>query len=152
MKIRKAKIQEIDKIRKLNTAIFMSNSAYDDDIIPQFADTEIGKKYFEKAIKRTDGCFFVAEENKQLIGYTNGGALDLAYRKSKYFEIENLGVLPGAKRKGVGTQLIEAIQTWAKEHGYQKIYLESYIRNKEALAFYRKQGYIDIDISLEKTL
>lgn len=152
MTIRQAKKSDLKAIRELNTAIFVRNAEYDDDMLPNFALTDEGKKYFEEAIVRSDGCFFVAEDNGRLIGYVNGGALELPYRKCRYFEIENLGVLPSEKRKGLGSKLLQFATEWAKANGFQKIYIESYARNEEALAFYRKHGYQDIDISLEKTL
>jgi GNAT superfamily N-acetyltransferase len=34
------------------------------------------------------------------------------------------GVLPDARRAGVGSQLIEAAQEWAGEHGYETVRLE----------------------------
>lgn len=152
MNIRKAEITDLEKITWLNTKIFIRNAEYDSDMVPRFAETEEGRKYFKDAIERSDGCFFVVEENREIIGYVNGGKMDLPYRKSKYFQIENLGVLPSNKRKGIGTALLNKITTWAKEQGYEKIYIESYAKNDEALAFYRKHGYEEIDISLEKAI
>ena len=40
----------------------------------------------------------------------------------------------------------------AKERGYQKVYLNCYIRNSEALKFYKSRGYTKIDVCLEKTI
>lgn len=152
MTIRPARITELDKIRKLNTRIFVKNAKYDKDIIPRFAETKVGEKYFCEAINREDGCFLVAEKDGELVGYVNGKALDILYRKSRYFEIENLGVLPEMKRQRLGTKLLEEVTKWAEENSFQKIYVESYAKNKEALAFYRMHGYKDIDISLEKSI
>ena len=153
MLIRPANVKDIESIRILNTSIMEKvNQACDTDLVPYFAQTEAGKHYFIEALERKDGCFFVAEDNNALVGYVNGGTKEVLYRKSKYFEIENLGVSPDYKRSGIGTQLLETITNWAKDHGYQKIYLESYIKNSQAIAFYKKHGYQEIDISLEKNI
>lgn len=96
--------------------------------------------------------FFVAEEKVILVGYINGGTKDITYRKAKYFEIDNLGVLPKYRQTGVGTKLLETVTSWAKENGYQKIYVSSYIKNQKAVAFYKNKGFQEIDISLEKVI
>ena len=152
MIIRLARIDELDQIRQLNSKIFADNEKFDADIILDFALTETGKEYFVSAVTNVEGCFFVAEENRELIGYASGEPKAIPYRKSKYFEIDNLGVLPDKKRSGIGSKLLEAATQWAKDNGYQKIYIESYFNNAEAVAFYKKHGYQEIDISLEKTL
>lgn len=152
MRIRTATINDLDKIRTLNSKIFEKNSEYDEDIIPNFAETEAGETYFKEAISNINGCFFVAEEKGVLIGYVNGGAMDIPYRMSKYCEIQNLGVIPAERRKGLGSQLLHVFQSWARDNGFQKIYLESYIKNKSAVYFYKKHGFNSIDISLEKVI
>jgi ribosomal protein S18 acetylase RimI-like enzyme len=152
MKIRKATLDEIHKIKELNTIIFINNPEYDNDAVENFSQTKEGDKYFKKAIENTDGIFLVAEENGELVGYINGSTADFPYRKSKYFEIENLGVIPKAKRKGIGTKLLEELTKIAKEKGYQKIYLNCYAKNDEAINFYKTSGYEKIDVCLEKEI
>ena len=87
-----------------------------------------------------------------MVGYVNGAKLDLPYRKSKYFEIQNLGVIPERKKQGIGSMLLEKASVWAKNNGFEKIYLNSYIKNSEAVNFYRSKGFEDIDVCLEKKI
>lgn len=152
VKIRDVKPDEWEKLRDLNEKVMVNNSKYDDDLIVNFASTPRGEKFFKEAIERKNGCCLVAVENDEFIGYVNGGELNIPYRKSKYFEVENLGVIPEKKGTGLGSKLLEAVSNWAKKHGYEKIYLESYAKNEEAISFYRKHGFKDIDISLEKQI
>ena len=150
--IRQATIEDWGKLRELNQKIFVNNPSFDKDLIVDFALTPQGENFFKEGITRQDGCCLIAEENDHMIGYTNGGAKEIPYRKSKYFEIDNLGIIPELKGKGLGKQLLEAITSWAKDHDYQKIYVNCYAMNKEAIDFYRKNGYENIDICLEKAL
>lgn len=150
--IRPVRPEEWEKLRDLNIEIMVNNPSYDDDLIVDFASTPRGEQFFREAIERNDGCCLVAEEDGNFLGYVNGGTKDVPYRKSKYFEIENLGVIPDRKGTGLGSRLLESVIEWAKSNGYQKIYVESYANNQEALAFYRKHGFGDIDISLERRL
>lgn len=153
MTLRLATIEDLESICKLNTKIMEQiNQACDDDLVTNYAETEMGKNDFKEAIVEKADCFFVAEIDGELVGYTNGGLKEFAHRVSKYFEVKNLGVIPSQRRTGLGSRLLKRITAWAKEHGYQKIYIESYFKNTPAINFYKKHGYHEIDISLEKTI
>lgn len=152
MIIRKANQKDLEQIKKLNTEIFFNNTKYDHDAIESFAQTDQGAKYFKRAIEDKKGVFLVAEENSKLIGYVNGSEMNLLYRKSKYFEMCNLGVSPKHKRKGVGTKLLDEFTKEVKGLGYQKIYLNCYEKNTEAISFYKALGYKTIDLCMEKEI
>jgi len=150
--LRQATLADWEKLKDTNQRIFINNQDFDPDLIVDFASTTRGEKFFKDGITREEGCCLIAEENGEIVGYADGGAKDVPYRKSRYFEIDNLGLIPEAKGKGLGRQLLEAITNWAKEHGFQKIYVNCYAMNEEALDFYRRNGYQEIDICLEKKL
>lgn len=153
MRIRQATLQDLDMMLNLNSKIMYKNYTYDDDLINDFEYTKAGKQYFSEALQDSHGIFLIALDNhNNPIGYANGVPMQLSYRKSNYFELQNLGVLPEVKRQGVGKKLMTAITDWAKAQGYQKIYLNCYAKNAEALAFYRQLGYQDIDICLERNI
>lgn len=153
MTIRPATFKDLDNILTLNTQIFEDiNQSLDNDLVPHFSQTNQGIQYFKEAISNTQGCFFIAEDKDQLIGYTNGTPKDLPYRRSRYFEIENLGVLPQYQNQGIGTKLFNTITQWAKDHHFQKIYILSYAQNHTAINFYQKHGYQIVDLGLEKEI
>jgi len=152
MIIRKAQKTDLDKIKKLNTDIFHDNGKFDKDAIDAFSQTSEGEKYFKQALEDKKGIFLVAEEGQSLLGYVNGSAISLPYRKSRYFEVCNLGVLPNIQRKGVGTILLNKFASEAKEKGFDKIYLNCYAKNIEAIKFYKASGYETIDICMEKNI
>ena len=45
----------------------------------------------------------------------------------------------------------ECLKT-AKERGFQCVYVSSYYNNDKAIAFYEKNGFKKIDVSLEKDI
>ena len=151
-KIRQATIEDLEAVKELNTKAFAANPKWDPDAVRNWASTREGNKYYKEALEDKDGYFVVCEEGGKLIGYANGTRMEITYRKSKYFEIVNLGVVPEKRRSGVGKALLEEIAKWAKAQGYEKLYLDSYIKNKQALEFYKKNGFQEISISLEKNL
>jgi ribosomal protein S18 acetylase RimI-like enzyme len=150
--VRNAEIEDLENIKILNTRIFSSNIKWDEDTIENFASTEQGEKYYIEAIKRKDGCFLICEENGEMFGYANGGDKKEIGRNSKYFEIDNIGVVPEKRKAGIGGILLDEITDWAKKQGFQKIYLNCYAKNTTALDFYKQNGYEEIDICLEKVL
>ena len=150
--IKQATIKDIKDIQKLNHKIMFRNVEYDGDININFDLQKAGYKFFKEAVKNPRGCFFIAYDGDEMIGYANGGLKRYCYRNKKYFEIENVGVIPEYKRKGIGRRLLQELTRWAKKKGAQRLYLNCYIRNKEALSFYKRLGFKEIDVSLERDL
>jgi ribosomal protein S18 acetylase RimI-like enzyme len=149
---RRAEISDLDGILAFNNIAFANNRKWDEDSVIDYASTPEGAKYFSDAIKDKKGCFFICEENGHLVGYATGAAMDVNYRKSKYFELISIGVHPNRLGQGVGKALLEKITRWAKSKRFQKIYLNCYIKNKSAIDFYTSQGYSAIDICMEKDI
>jgi GNAT superfamily N-acetyltransferase len=51
------------------------------------------------------------------------------------------GVLPDCRRLGIGSQLMEAAQMWAAQHGYESIRLECYNQHRPMLHLAIDLGY-----------
>ncbi len=149
--IRPAEISDIEALRQLNTQIFEEiNSACDDDLIPKFAETEAGLIWITKMVNRKDdGCCFVAESDGKLAGYVSGEKMEQLYRKSQWFEIDNIGVIPEFKGQGIGKQLLDAAMGWAKDKGCQKAHIICYAANKAACRFYEHAGFKNVDVTYE---
>jgi hypothetical protein len=41
---------------------------------------------------------------------------------------------------------------WLKSKRFQKAYVNAYIKNTEAVDFYKRNGFLEIDISLERNI
>lgn len=57
------------------------------------------------------------------------------------FYITEVAVNPNARRRGVGTKLLKAIDTLANERGIESLYLHVDVSNHGALKLYHKSGY-----------
>jgi diamine N-acetyltransferase len=152
MIIRQARKDEIKKLQDLNDKAFADNPNYDPDLDLNWAQSDEGKKYFTNAVNSSDNYFLVAEEKSTLVGYLAAAPKHFDFRKSNYIEIENLGIIPEYRSKGLGKKLIEKCLKWAKEKGYQKAYLRCYFKNTHALSFYKNNGFSEISVSLEKNI
>lgn len=150
--IRQANPDEVKKLQDLNDDAFANNPQYDPDLILDWAQSETGKNYFTKTIANSDDLLLVAEDHGKLVGYIAGSPKHYGHRKCKYIEIDNLGVAVAYRRKGIATELMSKFLDWARNQGYQKVYLSSYFKNTQAITFYKEMGFSEIDVGLEKNI
>jgi ribosomal protein S18 acetylase RimI-like enzyme len=59
-------------------------------------------------------------------------------------DLRSLWVAPGARGAGVGEALVEAVATWARDHGADDLTLSVRVGNEAALALYQRLGFTDI--------
>lgn len=150
--IRAARKDEAKDLQDLNDEVFIDNQKYDNDLNMNWAKSIKGKTYFTNLLNNPNACCLIAEDNGKKVGYIAAVPKDIRYRKSKYIEIEDMGVIPQYRSKGIGTMLIDKCLKWAKSKGFQKAYVNSYFDNLKAIKFYKRNGFSEIDICLEKFL
>ncbi|HET7099278.1 MAG TPA: GNAT family N-acetyltransferase [Patescibacteria group bacterium] len=150
--IRPVRKDEVQKFQDLNDEIFIDNSKYDPDLKIDWAQSSFGRDYFTEALNNPESICFLAEENDNAIGYIFAAPKLNNSRLSKYIEIENMGVSPDYRSKGIGHQLIEKVLEDAKKKGFQRICVNSYSDNIKAIDFYEKNGFKKIDVSLERDI
>jgi len=63
---------------------------------------------------------------------------------STTMEVKRMYTAPQSRGKGIAAQVLNALESWAIELGYEKCVLETGIRQPEAIALYRKTGYEQI--------
>jgi GNAT superfamily N-acetyltransferase len=78
----------------------------------------------------------VAYHNEEPVGC---GAIKLFDEKS--MEVKRMFVVPEFRGKGVASQILKGLETWARELHVQKCVLETGKRQPEAIALYTKSGY-----------
>lgn len=87
---------------------------------------------------------YVAEEDEHVVGYALLNIHPLVYfdifKPQLIAEISDIAVSDALRGKGVGYLLFEAAKTWAKSKGAQRLELNVWEFNKDAQAFYERQG------------
>lgn len=151
--IRKSSPNDVLILQNLNDEVFINNHKYDPDLRMDWAQSEDGgKKYFTDLLNNNDAICLIAEIEGKAVGYIAASPKEISYRNSKYIEIENMGVNPNYRSLGIGSQLMDQCLKSAEERGYQKVYVNAYSQNSMAIEFYKRKGFSEIDISLEKTI
>ncbi|HYD34699.1 MAG TPA: GNAT family N-acetyltransferase [Vitreimonas sp.] len=146
---RLARTDEGPALQLLNEEVFIDNHQYDPDLKLDWARSAEGEKYFQELVNDTNSCCIVADDLGKLAGYVAASPREFSYRHSRYLEVDNMGVSPAYRSQGLGGALMQECRTWARKHGYDKLYVNCYAKNEKALAFYKKCGFDIIDMSLE---
>lgn len=139
-------------IQQLNYQVFESDSANDDDLDLEYPFSDKGQQYYKNLAGGEYGKCFIAYINEAPVGYAAIAVKDFGYRKSKYVEVENMGVDPKYRSQGIGKLLMEAAEKWAKEQGATKLYVSAYWGNKRAVDFYKRNGFYEIGLELDKKI
>lgn len=143
---------EVETLQNLNDEVFVDNHKYDLDLKMDWAKSDVGKKYFTEAINDPEGICLIAKEGDRAVGYLAASAKDFGYRLSKYCEIDNMGVSPDYRSKGIGTRLMARFFEIARNRGFQKVYVNAYSDNVKAVEFYERSGFKKVDVSLERKI
>ncbi len=150
--IRQARKDEVQKLQFLDDEVFIHDYEFDPDLNMNWAKSEIGKTYFSNLLNNPESYCLIANDNDKAIGYLVASPKNISYRKSRCAEIQNMGVSPDYRSKGIGSMLIQRCLGWARTKGYRKVYVNAYFGNKQAIKFYKKYGFSEIDLGLEVDL
>jgi len=73
-------------------------------------------------------------------------------KKAKYAEIENMFIEKKYRRKGLGAALVKNFINWCKKNKVDYISVSVSAKNEFGLKFYKKSGFKDYTLTLEKKL
>lgn len=79
-----------------------------------------------------------------LVCYEDGKALGCGAFKEyepDVAEIKRMFVLPEQRGRGIAASILKAIESWARQEGYQYAVLETAPKLESAIALYKKSGY-----------
>ncbi|MFC4653124.1 GNAT family N-acetyltransferase [Lactococcus nasutitermitis] len=92
------------------------------------------------AVLEGENCLFVAEIDSKVVGYIEGSI----YRSilvTLGVRVMGIAVLPDFQDRGIGGELLEALENWARAKGLAQVSLTSGEQRHLAHDFYRKHGY-----------
>jgi len=139
-------------IQRLNIEVFQNDVDHDGDLDLNWPFSEFGINYYKNLASGQYGHCLIATLDDEPVGYVALAIKDFGYRKSKYIEVENIGVSPKHRSSGIGNQLIQAAGEWARKQGAKKLFVIAYWKNDKAIQFYKKSGFEEIGLELEKSL
>lgn len=86
--------------------------------------------------------FFVAyEEDQSAIGFAYGNICCGLETRGDYFWLNELYVSVESRKQGLGSELLEYVQTWSKQQGCSYLAMVTHPTNAKAQALYRDMGF-----------
>lgn len=115
-------------------------------------DAENTYKRLEYMNNHPDYKTFVSENDDEIIGFI-GLKIGLTFEiDGKYLRIMAFAINTKYQNKGIGTQLIEKAEQYARQEKVNVIFLSSGFQREEAHRFYEGKGYIKKGFSFKKYL
>ena len=144
MKIRTAAIIDLDLVCAFADEI----AELHNDKEPQIfltPDLERDRTFWRACIEQVDGTILVAAEGETALGFVaakiSPASAPSFLRRRTICRIGTIVVSRCARREGIGSALIRAIEIWAIEQSAIEVRLEVFSFNEQAVAFYERLGY-----------
>jgi putative acetyltransferase len=105
-----------------------------------------GTAYFDDSLKNMQGfysvpksVYFIARIDGEIVG--GSGIFPTQGLPSDTCELVKMYLLPKARGRGLGRQLIDRCIEFAATNGYKKVYLETMAELSNAIGMYEKSGF-----------
>ena len=148
IKIRRATIEDLEVIRKLNNTLFeLEKENYDSTLIKDWPLTEDGKEYFTDLIN--NHYVIIAEVDNNIVGYLAGSISEKgSYEEIQYGEINNMFIKDECRGLGIGKSLINNFKDYCKSNEINNLKVTASYKNRDAIEFYHKNGFEEFDVTL----
>jgi ribosomal protein S18 acetylase RimI-like enzyme len=146
--IRKATLEDLSTIQELNNFLFkLEKEKYDPTLVNDWPLSEEGKEYFLDLIN--NHYVIVALLDNNIVGYLAGSIEEkCSYVEVQFGEINNMLVKDEYRGYGIGKSLIDNFKEYCRIKDILNIKVVSSYKNKNAIEFYRKNGFEEFDITL----
>jgi ribosomal-protein-alanine N-acetyltransferase len=109
--------------------------------LPKLVEIAAQAMPFSWPLKVFQDCFaadyvgWVLQEDKKIVGFI------IIFVQSEFCEIINIAILPSYQHRGLGRQLMAAVQQYCESMQIAKLTLEVRKSNRQAIKFYRQLGF-----------
>jgi len=107
----------------------------------QAPDAPAAERFLRDRLTRNESIVFVAGEGGIVLGFTQLYPLYASISLGRIYMLNDLFVVPSARRKGVGGVLLEAARRWAEGEGAHYLELSTAVDNP-AQRVYEAHGWI----------
>lgn len=125
-------------------------------VLIEFNVNRPGTAFYDESLKHLyetytgpTNAYFVALLNNEIVG--GAGIFPTDGLPADTCELVKMYLLPNARGKGLGKELIAQCFAFAKEKSYKKIYLETMPELKSAVKIYQKLGFQNLSQALGNT-
>ena len=147
--IRAIGLSDLEHLQVIGRATFSEtfssgNTAKD---MEQYLREQFTTEKLTAELTHAESHFYFAEMDARVIGYlkVNFGHAQTDLRDERAMEIERIYVLNAYQSQGVGRLLHDKAIAIAKDAGAPYVWLGVWEHNPKAIAFYRKNGFVEFD-------
>lgn len=149
IQLKKVTLNDIDQLQKIGRQTFFETFAESntEENMKEYLEKSFSTEKLNSELNNPNSEFYFSLEEDTVIGYLkiNFGASQTELKDAKALEIERIYVLKEFHGKKVGQLLYEKAIQIAKETKADYVWLGVWEENHRALAFYKKNGFVEFD-------
>lgn len=107
----------------------------------QASDPQRARAYLAERIKRNESVIFLAMVDAAAVGFTQLYPVFSSVSLKRLWLLNDLFVVPEARRSGAGRALLARAERWAKETGAKGLTLSTEVTNETAQRVYERAGW-----------
>lgn len=144
--LKKCTPEDVDELQKISMITFVET--FEEQNSPEHMQAYLDKAFnipqLEKEVDNPFSQFFFVKVEGQVAGYLKVNENDAQTEDmgEDAFEIERIYISGKFQKLGLGKHLMERALSLAKVLGKKRIWLGVWEHNENAIAFYRKEGFI----------
>ncbi|MCY8346171.1 GNAT family N-acetyltransferase [Bacillus haynesii] len=146
VKIKKCTLEDLHKLQEIGYETF--NETFKDQNSPEnmkaYLDKAFNLKQLEKELSNRSSQFFFVYVSNEIAGYLKVNTDEAQSEKmdGESLEIERIYIKNNFQNHGLGKYLFNKAVEIAKERNKKKIWLGVWEKNENAIAFYKKMGFV----------
>lgn len=138
MQIREAKLLDLDSLSKLFHSYRLLSVSLDGT-----STIQESKSWLENRFKNNEATFLIAIKDGDVLGFATLYQGFSSVSLKKYWVLNDLYVLDSARGLGIGSKLLNAIDSYAIETNAKGVELETSVNNVSAQSLYERLGYVE---------
>lgn len=149
IKTKKCKREDLEILQEISIETF--NDTFKNQNSPEnmkaYLEKAFNAKQLEEELSTRSSQFFFVYYNEEVAGYlkVNTNEAQSEEMGDESLEIERIYIKNKFQKHGIGKYLLNKAVEIAMEHNKKKVWLGVWERNENALAFYKKMGFVHTD-------
>ncbi|WP_209125637.1 GNAT family N-acetyltransferase [Alkalihalobacillus sp. BA299] len=146
VKIKKCNIEDLQMLQEISIETF--NDTFKEQNSPKimkaYLERAFNLKQLEKELSKISSEFFFVYVNNEVAGYLKVNTNDAQSEEmgEEALEIERIYIKNKFQKHGLGKYLLNKAMEIAMERNKKKIWLGVWEKNENAIAFYKKMGFV----------
>lgn len=144
--LKKCTIEDVGLLQEISVETF--RDTFQKQNSPESMKAYLEKAYnlqqLEKELSNDDSAFYFLFSDEKIAGYmkVNTGEAQSEQMGENSFEVERIYIKQKYHKQGLGKSLIKKAIDLAREQNKESIWLGVWERNENAIAFYKKLGFV----------